>query len=51
VQEVLGDGLAGVVEEGVGVGSEEVLDVVDHGATSSMPKHMPVQPIQKDFLQ
>ena len=45
VQEVLGDGLAGVVEEGVGVGSEEVLDVVDHGLSSSKEKKRGVQNI------
>ena len=35
MKEILRHGLAGVVEEGVGPGSEVVLDVVDHGAFSS----------------
>jgi hypothetical protein len=35
VEEILGNRLAGVVEERVGIGAEEVFDIVDHGAFSS----------------
>jgi hypothetical protein len=43
VKQILGDRLAGVIEEGVGVGSEVVLDVLDHDASSSRPKSLTVQ--------
>jgi hypothetical protein len=43
VQEILGDRLAGVGEEGFGIGAEIVLDVFDHDATSSKPMSLTVQ--------
>jgi hypothetical protein len=45
VEEILRDGLALVIEEGVSVGSEIVLNVVDHDFITSKEKKRGVQKI------